>query len=176
MHHSGIGAAITLVCAAAMAPASLGAQRPTVDTAVLAPQMRTGGECASGLVGGGPRCAPGQRLVIDLRASGAGLPDRGQLLAAVGLGADAAGLFALPLDRATRVDSALYGVVEVERGTDGAFRIDTRLAGVRARRTNACRSGATGSDGEVAFGASLAVHVMRLARCAQRERNPSGGS
>ena len=154
--------ALTGVLTAAQAAAQ------TVDST---PRARFAGACNSGLPGGGPTCAFERRLVVELEAHGPGaLPE---LRAVVGMGANAAGVFALSLAGATARDSLFYAVVQVERDAAGTYRIATRLAGERAR-ASACVSSATGQSRDLTFGAFLATAVTRLVRCAQEQR-PVGG-
>jgi hypothetical protein len=95
------------------------------------------------------------------------------LRAVVGLGANAAGVFALSLAEATARDSMFYAVVQVERAGAGGYRLTTRLAGDRAP-ADACVSSATGHGSDLTFGAFVAMQVAHLVRCAQAHR-PFGG-
>lgn len=154
--------ALASVLAAASAPAQ------AVDSV---PSARLSGACSTGRPGGGPSCAFERRLVIELQTHGPGASP--ELRAVVGLGANAAGVFALSLAEATARDSMFYAVVQVERdGADG-YRVATRLAGTRAP-ARACVSSATGFGSDLTFGAFVTTQVAHLVRCAQVHR-PIGG-
>ena len=150
------------VLASALAAASASAQ--AVDSM---PTARFPNACSTGLLGGGPTCPFEQRLVVELQTNGPGAPP--ELRAVVGMGAVAAGVFALSLDRATANDSLFYAVVHVERDAAGSYSLRTGLAGARAPGA-ACGGAATGGSRDLAFGAFLATQVTQLVRCAQTQR------
>jgi hypothetical protein len=124
--------------------------------------------CSSGLPGGGPECAPERRLLIDLRRRGAGAPP--ELESVISMGATAAGIFRLTPDQATTADSAIYAILDVERDSTGAYRIEHRVASSRLKTSGGCGGSGTGSLGDLAFGAFLAGVTNHVVQCAATAR------
>jgi len=124
--------------------------------------------CASGLAGGGPECAPERRLLIDVRRHGTGAAQ--ELEGAVDLASNGAGLFRLTPEQATATDSLIYAVLDVDRDSSGAYRIETSIAGLRSKNSRNCEGHSTGSLPDLTFGAYLAVTTSQLVRCAEATR------
>jgi hypothetical protein len=155
---------IVVGAAVIMSAAALGAQQPTPPTS------KSISSCSSGRPGGGPDCAVDRRLLIDVRLRGAGAPE--ELGMVVSIGANSGGAFRLTPNQATSADSAVYGVIVVERDSSGEYRIEQSLQGSRVTNSRNCSGYGTGSGDDLQFGAFLAIESAQLARCAQsfRER------
>ena len=132
------------------------------------PPPRSISRCASNLRGGGPDCAPDRRLLIVVTLNGADAPP--QILQIVGMGAIAAGAFALSPDNATPTDSAIYAITAVTRDAEGNYRVEQRMAGSKVKSPDNCGGFSTGALDDMSFGAHLALESWRLVRCVQNAR------
>jgi len=132
------------------------------------PTARQTSFCTSGLAGGGPECAPERRLLIDVRRHGTVAPQ--ELEQAVDIGTNGAGLFRLTPGQATTTDSAIYAILNVDRDSSGAYRMETSIAGLRSGNSRNCEGHSTGSLPDLQFGAYLAVTTSQLVRCAEAMR------
>jgi hypothetical protein len=124
--------------------------------------------CSSGLRGGGPDCAPSGRLLIVVRLNGAEAPVA--MLEIAAMGTSSGGAFALNSRNATTADSALYGVIDLTRDSQGNYRIEQSTAGSMVKPGDDCRSVSTGRLDDMGFGAYLALATQKLVRCVQNER------
>ena len=88
----------------------------------------------------------------------------------IGLGASAAGIFRLVPAQATNADSAIYAVIDVDRDTAGAYRIDESIAGSRSTTSGGCGGFSTGNLSDLGFGAYLAMVTTQIVRCAETAR------
>ena len=124
--------------------------------------------CATGLVGGGPECAPDRRLLIDVRWHGTGATQ--EVERAVDLASSAAGFFRLTPQQALTTDSSIYAILDVDRDSSGAYRIETSIAGLHSRNSRNCEGHSTGILPDLEFGAYLAMTTSQLVRCAEGMR------
>jgi hypothetical protein len=109
---------------------------------------------------------PVPTIAIDVRTPAGLREQRGGYLAVVAAGVAAAGAHFVALERASVADSAIYGVLDIERDA-GAYRIALRLVGRSAPPGGRCASQATGGAPDLLFGAILATEVAEFARCAR---------